>query len=276
MEKLLDIFEPVAPNSVALFARLFAAVLAIQLLISFRDQYLYFKTQPARIYGKPSRLLGRFRLPALTAAQFLGAGIVLLVSLILIATGFLPRLFILIALVCYFLYFNPILSLAYVQRKTNLLPFVLFVLLVSPSIGNSLDEPATRWELVLIKIAIAQLYFSAGLQKLRQGGWSWCNGRSLQGYLLENYCWSDQRPGLWLARHQALCAILSTLTLVFELTFWIIIFFPFLTYGYLAAVLLFHAGTLLTMRINYLKYLLPVYMIFFTDLAFWIMDKLGL
>lgn len=276
MENLPDIFNPATPNHVALFAKLFCAALAIQLLISLRDQYLYFKTQPFRVYGKPLKLLGRFRLPVLTADQFLQFGFLLLISLVFVATDFLPRLFTLAALVCYFLYFNSILSLAYVQRKTNLLPFVLLVLQVSPSLDEPLYAPGTSWELVLVKIGLAQLYLSAGIQKLKLSGLQWCNGRSLQAYLLENYLWSDRKAGLLIAQHLKWCAVFSTMTLIFELTFWIIIVFPSLTYIYLAGVLLFHTATLVTMRINYLKYLLPVYMVFFTDLAFWVKDKFGL
>lgn len=276
MEKLLDIFHAVTPNHAAMFARLFSAALGMQLLLGFRDQYLYFKTQPSRIYGKPVKILGRFRLPAINASQFMDIGFLLLLSLVFIVIGFLPRLFALSALICYFFYFNSIISLAYVQRKTNLLPFVLLILLVSPSVDERLYAPSTAWELVLVKAGLAQLYLSAGIQKLKQSGWGWCNGRSLQAYLLENYLWSDRKAGLFIARNRKLCGVFSTLTLAFELTFWIIIFIPLLTWIYLAGVLLFHTATLVTMRINYLKYLLPVYMVFFTDLAFWAKDKFGL
>ncbi|MET0393847.1 MAG: hypothetical protein ABW019_11935 [Chitinophagaceae bacterium] len=276
MGNLPDIFHPASPNHAAMFARLFSAVLTIQLLISFRDQYLYFKSQPSRIYGKPARLLGRFRLPVLSASQFMDVGFLLLLSLVFIVIGFLPRLFALSALICYVFYFNSILSLAYVQRKTNLLPLVLLILVVSPSVDEHLFAASTTWELVLVKIGLSQVYLSAGIQKLQQSGWDWCTGRSVQAYLLENYLWSDRRAGLLVAQNRKLCAVLATLTLAFELTFWIIIFIPSLTCIYLAAVVLFHTGTLATMRINYGKYLLPVYMVFFTDLAFWAKDKFGL
>jgi hypothetical protein len=276
MGNLPDIFSPDWPNHVALFARLFSAALAIQLLVHFREQYLYFKTRPARVYGKPSKLLGWFQLPELNEIQFLFFGFLLLISLVCCALGIWPRIFVFTALVCYFPYFNSILSLAYVQRKTNLLPFVLLILLVSPSVDEHLYAPGTSWELVLVKIGLAQLYLSAGIQKLKQSGLDWCNGKPLQAYLLENYLWSDRKAGLFIAQHLKWCAVFSTMTLIFELTFWIIIVFPSLTYIYLAGVLLFHTATLVTMRINYLKYLLPVYMVFFTDLAFWVKDKFSL
>ena len=274
MEKFLDIFKPVAPNHVLMFTKLFCVTLVIQLLINFGAQLRYFKTQPSRVYGRPVKLLRKFQLPALSENQFILSGIVLILCLLFAAFGIFAREFLIIALICYFLYFNPIISLAYIQRKTNLLPLVLLVLIVSPALNGALDKPATSWEIILIKIAIAQMYFSAGIQKIRQSGLSFCDGRSLQAYLLENYLWSDRKIGLLLAKKRWLCSLLSMLTLLFELTFWVIIFLPQLTFVYLAIALFFHIGTLLTMRINYLKYLAPVYMVFFTDIAFWIKDKL--
>ena len=126
----------------------------------------------------------------------------------------------------------------------------------------------------MIKIAIAQIYFSSGIQKLKHSGLDWCNGKSLQAYLIENYLWSDRKAGYLLASKSGLCAVLSSLTLFFELSFWAIIFFPQLTFVYVTMALLFHIGTYLTMRINYLKYLGPVYLVFFIDIAFWIKDNL--
>ena len=105
---------------------------------------------------------------------------------------------------------------------------------------------------------------------------AWFNGKYLQAYLLENYLWTDRTSALAVAGKPLLCVLMSTLTLVFELTFWVVIFFPKLIFLYVAIALLFHIGTLVTMRINYLKYLSPVYLVFFTDIAFHIKTSLGL
>jgi hypothetical protein len=274
VEKFNGLFNSAAPNHVLMFAKLFCAAFAFQLFINFGPQLRYFKTQPTRIYGKPIKLFRIFQLPALSENQFIFLGTALILSLVFAATGIYTRPCLIIALLCYFPYFNSIQSLAYVQRKTNLLPLVLLVLAVSPSINKALAEPSTSWELVLIKIAISQMYFSAGLQKVLHSFFNWCNGAQLQAYLLENYLWSDRRAGYLLAQKRWLCSILSMLTLVFELTFWVILFFPQLTFVYIALALFFHLGTLFTMRINYLKYLGPVYLVFFTGIAFWIKDHL--
>lgn len=264
-----DLFNSAhSPNETGMFAKLFCAALAVQLLFNFRQQYRYFQTEPWKIYGRTQRLLGLLHLPALNQYQFLGSGLCMMMSLILVCIGFYPHIFIFIALVNYFLYFSQIISLAYVQRKTNLLPIVLLILLISPSLDKPLAAPSTDWELVLVKIALVQVYFSAGLQKLVRSGLRWGNGRNLQAYLIENYLWSDKKNALVLACRPTLCMVLSFLTLVFELTFWLVVFFPSLAFFYVAFAILFHTGTLITMRINYLKYMGPVYLVFFTDMVF--------
>ncbi|HEY9177129.1 MAG TPA: hypothetical protein VIN07_05540 [Flavipsychrobacter sp.] len=186
----------------------------------------------------------------------------------MVVIGQYPKVFIAIALASYFFYFNPIVGLSYIQRKTNLVPFVLLILLVSPNTGKPLDASATEWELILVKLGLAQVYFSAGIQKLKNAGWKWADGSALQSSLMSNYLWSDSKPALLLAKKKSLCALFSTVTLLFELTFFVIIFVPWLTIFYILLALSFHLVILITMRINYLKYIIPVYTVFTTDLLF--------
>ncbi|MFM7022565.1 MAG: hypothetical protein ACKOXB_06265 [Flavobacteriales bacterium] len=261
-------------NHVGLFARLFFFFLALQLLFNFPQQLRYFKTQPQRLYRKKVKILRLFSLPELTTTYFVLFGIMLLLSLILAAAGIYMKLFTALALLCYFPYFMSIISMPSIQRKTNLIPFVLLVLLVSPSVSESIDKPAPSWELLLIKIAIVQMYLSSAVQKLIHSGWRWCKGSTLQAHLMENYLWNEKKITLILAQNKGLCTALSYFTLLFELSFIILLFLPHLTYLYLSLALLFHLGTLLTMRINYLKYLLPVYMVFLTDMAFYLKNIL--
>ena len=254
-------------NQPRLFLILFCVALAVQLLLGLRQQLRYFQTEPARIYGPPPRLLGVFALPSLTTVQFQILGMMFILSLLCAALNLAPRLSLLLALPCYFLYFNPIMSLAYVQRKTNLIPIVLLVLLFAPAIGGPLTQAGALWPLSLIKIAVVQMYFSAAAQKLRHTGLRWCNGESLRAYLIEHYLWGDTTHALKLARLPRVCAVLSSGILVFEMTFWLVLLWPQLTLPYVVGGIVFHLGTALTMRINYLKYLSPVYMVFIFDIA---------
>ena len=128
-------------NRPRIFLILFCVVLALQLLLAFGKQLRYFKSEPWRIYGPSAPLLGKYRLPSLTALQFALLGGVLVASLLTAALNLAPRGFILLALLCYFLYFNPIMSLAYIQRKTNLVPIVLLALIFAPAVG----APLAKW-----------------------------------------------------------------------------------------------------------------------------------
>jgi hypothetical protein len=260
-------FIPGGVNQVRMFLILFCLTLALQLTRSFGDQFNYFKTGSDRVYGDPPAIFGFFRLPKISSGTFILFGILMLLSLISAALGWFPRISLAVALCCYFFYFSQIISISYVNRKTNLIPIVLIILLVSPSISKPLSDPAPEWPVMLIKLCIAQMYLSAGIQKLRKCGLKWADGTILQAYLLNHFLWGDMTAAMTVARNLALCRALSILTLLFELTFWVIIFVPALTYVYAIAGLLFHLGTLITMRINYLKYLIPVYTVFIADVV---------
>lgn len=273
MDNVIENFQPSAFNHERWFLILFCGSLAALIAVNFREQLKYFKTEPARIYGSPPPLLSFFQLPKLNAKQFALFGIGLILSLTLAALNFYPRLFLCAALVCYFPYFNSIMSLAYVQRKTNLIPVILLILLFSPSIAAPLDEPTAVWSIVLIKIVIAQMYFSAGLQKLINSGWKWCDGENMQAILFAHFLWNDREIARLLAQNKRLCQIFSIAALFFELTFWTIILVPPLTFVYVALAILFHFGTLMTMRINYFTYLSPAYLVFFAEIIYRLLNK---
>ncbi|HKX28056.1 MAG TPA: hypothetical protein VJ302_10210 [Blastocatellia bacterium] len=259
------IFQPCSPNETRVFLILFCLTLAAQLIINFQDQLDYLRTDPERVYGRSSGLFGWYRGPSLSPRQFYLVAVALIVSLFGIAASLAPRFFLLIALICQFLYFNQIASLAYIQRKVNLVSIVLLIMLFSPGIDQPFDQLVPSWPMVLVKIALAQMYCSAGLQKLRRGGWQWCDGESLQTYLVEHYLWGDMKNALRLGRSLRLCRILSILVLIFELTFVLIIPFQNLACLYAIGGVIFHASTSAVMRIDYLKYLSPVYMVFIAE-----------
>lgn len=255
-------------NQPRMFLILFSTLLALQLLRRFREQLQYFRSGPDAVYGAPPKLLGLISAPALNDRQFLIAGLVLIGSLLAAAAGVATRAFLLLALISHFLYFNPITSLAYVQRKVYLSSIVLLILLFSPGVDQPLAQPTTNWPVVLVRIALAQMYFSAAVQKLRASGWQWADGRNLQAYLVNQYLWSDLKWAMRLAHFPRACRALSIGLVGFEMSFLLILFFPSLSLPYALAGLAFHAGTSVVMRIEYLKYLGPVYSVFFTDAAF--------
>ncbi len=262
-----DVFKPTDINHIRIFLTLFCSSLTVLLLVSLRQQWLFFNSRPAIIYSPPKPVLNRITLPQLNLFQFQLISIILIISLITAALGILPRLFILLALIFYFPYFGHIMHLEDVRRKTNLIPVILLILLVSPSIDASWLQPVPQWPLLLVKIALIQMYVSAAFQKLQRTGIRWANGRCLQAYLVEQYLWGDTENALRLAKKPLLCALASAMVLLFQLTIWMILFWPEMTIYYVLAGLIFHLGTAISMHINYIKYLTPVYMVFATDCA---------
>ena len=266
IEPRISPFDLADANQPRLFLIVFCSYLALVVSWNFREQTRYFRTRPSRIYGQPPLLLGRFQLPALTSKQFQILGVAFITSLLLAASGVFTRLFLLAAIVCYFPYFNSIMSMASIQRKSNLLPIVLLILFASPSVGASLWAPGPVWPILLIKLALTQMYFSAGVQKLRNSGLKWLTGESLRAYLVKHYLWGDTKRALQMADRPGICRILSILILVFELTFFLILTSHSLSLIYCLVGIVFHLGISATMRINYLKYVGPVYAVFLIDL----------
>lgn len=265
MSDFFDLFKPIHLNVIAVFAKLFSATWAIVLFIHHRQQVRYVQTQPIKIYGPPSKLLGFCEIPLLNIVIFKRVGWVLIGSLVAIAAGILPRFFVFVSLICYLPYYSSIQSLAYIQRKTDLLPFVLLVLFISPSLDTPLNMLTSKWEVVLIQVGLVQMYLSSALQKLRFSGFGWADGATLQAHLVQHYLWSDNKIAFLLAQHRNLCKVFSILTLLFELSFGLILFVPSLTVFYVGCSICFHLAIGFTMRIHYLIYLSPVYMIFWKN-----------
>ncbi len=265
MIDFIDLFKPIHTNVIGFFAKLFTATWAIVLWVNHRQQARYVQTEPVKVYGKPQKLLGIYEIPLLNPWAFKCVGWVLIGSLVAVAVGILPRFFILVSLVCYFPYFSSIQSLAYIQRKTNLLPFVLLVLFVSPSLDTPLSISTSKWEFVLIQMGLVQMYLSAALRKLRFSGFRWADGATLQAYFAEHYLWSDNKIAFLLAQQRGLCQVFSVWALLFELSFGLILFVPSLTVFYVGCSIFFHLAIGWTMRIHYLIYLSPIYMIFWKN-----------
>jgi hypothetical protein len=202
--------------------------------------------------GPPPRLLGIFPFQPVSERVFIGAGIFFIVALAAAASNVARRPALTLALICFLIYFPPILPLAYIQRKINLIPLVLAISLF-----------AQDRVLAAAKLLLALVYLSAGVEKLRTAGLRWIDGESLRAYLVEHYLYSGRSQALFIAKRVFLCRVLSVVVLVWELTFWLVLVFPATTWVYVSAGLLFHVATSVTMRIHYWVYFCPVYFVFF-------------
>jgi hypothetical protein len=240
------------------FRLVYCVTLAVIVGCRHRDQLQYLRL--ARVVERPARILDRLPLPRLSDAQFNSAGGMLVGLLALGAFGPYSGVCLMAAVPVYFLYFGQILSLSYVARKTNLIPQILLVLAVSSLMRDPGGE--TSWALTLTKAILVQVYLSAASTKLRGGLRRWLSGEQLQGALL----FHDAHYNIPLARRLAelrwLCACLTVATLVHQLTFWIVLIQPAVAPGYVSAAMAFHVSTLVLMRIDYLTYQGPAYLVF--------------
>ena len=130
----------------------------------------------------------------------------------------------------------------------------------------------TSWNIQLLKIAIVLTYFFAGTEKLLVSHFSWLNPITFKAYLSLH-----QAPlGMWVAENTFLCTILPIGALLFQLTFFIILFIPKLTKWYILGGFIFHWGTTLLFGISWFMnpWLMPyIFFLNFEKISLWIENK---
>jgi hypothetical protein len=103
---------------------------------------------------------------------------------------------------------------------------------------------------------------SAGYSKLMTSGLKWATSSQLQGILLLQHMKFDIPLAARTAKSESLCSVLAIVTLIHQITFPIVLLVPNLELYYVVAALLFHLSTRVLMRIDYLTYQGPAYVIF--------------
>jgi hypothetical protein len=177
-------------------------------------------------------------------------------------------------------------SYGFIAHDTTVPALVLVVLAVCPGVtslsvdawlrargrdggnwtGRGAKVPGWPARVVLVLLALA--YFASGYAKVREAGWEWADGTTLQAYLtdpqpapyliadrdptvtlfrdpigIESFAYSSGEPNRFaveLAEHHWLMAALATLTLVWELTFPLVLLWRRLLFPYLAVGATFH------------------------------------
>lgn len=147
-------------------------------------------------------------------------------------------------------------------RKSNLIPQILFVAALAPGLSRPLVESGPTWPILIAKVLIIQVYVSAGYSKLSNCGLRWAQSSQLQGILLLQHMKFDIPLAIRIARNDSICSVLAILTLSHQITFPIVLFLPRLEPYYVVTALLFHLGTRILMRIDYLTYQGPAYLTF--------------
>jgi len=112
------------------------------------------------------------------------------------------------------------------------------------TLSSMLDSTSrfARFPLLLAHHLFAIAYLNAGVSKLWIGGWDWLNGYTLQYYMLRSALETGGGIGAWLGQYHTIAILLSWLTIFFELTFFLVLFFPALLWVYVPLGLSLHLG----------------------------------
>ena len=110
---------------------------------------------------------------------------------------------------------------------------------------------APGWPILFIRVQIALTYWLAGYAKLVVGGVGWADGATLQYYLLLR----GQPLGWWVAQSPELCLLLSVGSLVWELVFPLVLFWPRTAWVLVPAAVAFHLGSQTLLGLGFYHFL---------------------
>ncbi len=102
------------------------------------------------------------------------------------------------------------------------------------------------WVLKLIRACICVFYLMSGLEKSFTSHFTWFFSDTLLSYLY----FFGKPAGLWLASHRGLVYLMSSLVLVLQLGFPIILFFRKLTFFFVLGAIAFHIGTAVVLGVG--------------------------
>ncbi len=110
------------------------------------------------------------------------------------------------------------------------------------------------WPIRVIELMVICVYFFSGYSKLRDVGWEWTSADNMRTWMLVFNQGSNARPftapGLWFAAHPALCHVIGIATILFELSFPVVLFSRRARWVYIPGALIFHTAIFLTMNIT--------------------------
>jgi hypothetical protein len=115
---------------------------------------------------------------------------------------------------------------------------------------NGENSVLAGWPLLLTRWLLSLVYLSAFLSKIFTPGTflEWINGYTLQHYMLQDALRWNSDLGVFISQFHELAVALSVITLIFEGTFFLVLFFPRLTWVYIPAGIGFHLGIYLIQR----------------------------
>jgi len=136
-----------------------------------------------------------------------------------------------------------------------------------PPVAERTDALA-RWPGRLMACVFSVAYVSAGLHKLLGGGLDWLNGYTLQAYMLQDALYWNLELGVWLGQQHTLVWLLGWFTILFELSFPVVVFRPRWALPWVLAGCAFHLGIWFTMKAPFMLWL-PAYALLLPWTAWW-------
>jgi hypothetical protein len=118
-----------------------------------------------------------------------------------------------------------------------------------------------RWPIMFLQLFYPLMYISAVVSKLTIGGLDWLNGISLQYYMIFEAYKSDSALALYLSEFHYTLTFAELIVIVFQATFFLILFFPRLKWIYLPLGLSFHIIIYVTLRAPFPQWIV-LYMIY--------------
>ncbi|MDW8296708.1 MAG: hypothetical protein RMJ97_07460 [Raineya sp.] len=139
---------------------------------------------------------------------------------------------------------------------------LLFTFLLREAEKNKVAPIIHAWALKLMQVVVACVYLQVALEKLLISGTDWFLPSTMQTHLITH----PTALGLWIAQYPFLCSLLSTLAILWQLSFVCILFFPSLKIPILLTGVLFHTFTFILMNVGgFPSYWFLIYVIWFLE-----------
>ncbi len=117
------------------------------------------------------------------------------------------------------------------------------------------------WPILFLQLFYPLMYLSAVVSKLTRGGLEWANGISLQYYMILEAYKNDSDLALYVSQFHNFLKFSEVIVLIFQATFFLILFFPRLKWIYLPLGLSFHIIIYVTLRAPFPQWIV-LYMIY--------------
>jgi len=171
------------------------------------------------------------------------------------------------SLLCSILYFFIRLPLSsHFGYHYDIPPVFVFLIIafaeyeLKPKNITSVSQSFPFWPLAIVRIYLGSIYFIAGISKIQNSGFAWFTGESLRSSLLTRSLFLESDLPLMIANSPMLCFFLSIISIIFELLFISIVFWPQFSLFYFLAGVCFHFGILMTMGLDFSFYFAPTYL----------------